>query len=166
MTCDLCFDGKHWKCHDPACGCNVCASGRAKATPLKREAVKKERVKREPRVRDRTGERARYYQSPVSPEQQKVRTWIGALTRFNTEQVTRIFEAKKAGVSISELAREFDTTRDKIRTVYNSPAAPPAGERPKRRPPMGAQRFTTIREEFDGNTWQVVYKKQWSNSSR
>lgn len=91
-----------------------------------------------------------------------MRSWIGVLTRFDTQQVTRIFEAKKAGITISELAREFDTTRDKIRTVYNCPAAPALGERG---PAKGAQRFTTIREEFDGERWTVAYRKQWSNSS-
>lgn len=161
VTCDFCFDGRHWKCRDINCGCDICALARRRVKlPPKREGKKR---KPDTRVRDRTGESARYYQSPVPAEQQKMRSSIGVLTRFNPQQVARIFEAKEQGVTISELAREFDTTRDKIRTVYNCPAAPALGERG---PVKGALRFTTIREEFDGERWTVAYKKQWSNSSR
>lgn len=160
MTCDDCFAGNHWRCR--GCECNICKSRRAKAPPVLRE-VKKVKVKK-PKVRDRTGERARYYQSPVSAEQRRLRDRLGVLTRFTPNEVERIFQAKATGVSISELAREFRTTRDKIRTVYNCKAAPEFV--PKAGPLVGALRFTTIREEFDGKCWQVAYRKQWSNSSR
>lgn len=117
-----------------------------------------------PPKRDRKGEHPKYYQSPVPVEQRRLRDRLGVFTRFTPEQVERIFQAKAAGISISELAREFQTTRDKIRTVYNCQAAPPLGERITR-PPVGALRFTTIREEYDGTQWQVAYQKRWSNSS-
>ncbi len=118
MTCDICFEGRHWKCGG-LCECNICALDKAR----KRKATKV-------RVRDRTGERARYYQSPLTPEQQQVKQRIGALTRFTNAEVDRIFEAKAGGRTISELARELGSTRDKVRTVYNCRVAPQLGTRP------------------------------------
>ena len=51
----------------------------------------------------------------------------GVATDFDSSTVEQIFEAKAAGQSISAVAHRLGTTRDKVRTIFNSPSAPPAG---------------------------------------
>lgn len=124
-SCEKCIDLKHYACagkRGGVCECNICGS-----TLLRDQKI----AKRSPRrKRDRRGERQRYYVSPLTSEQARLKSELGVLTHLSTDQVKAIFEGMKEGAYINELAKRLGCSRDMVRTVYRCAAAPPLGERP------------------------------------
>lgn len=118
MTCDNCFDSKHWKCHEN-CGCGYCYGEKPTSPKGKDRPPQKDMSLKRKAARSKRGLEARLIQERY-----------GVITKFSREQIQQIFDGKAAGQSMSELARTMGTTRDRVRTVYNSTKAPILGIKP------------------------------------
>jgi hypothetical protein len=122
MTCEKCIALKHYACagrRGGECACSVCGS------TLQRD---KKIVRRVPRRKPGASQYKR--KSTLTGQQLVVKEKYGIRTGFTPEQVELIFRRKETGGTmgtISAIARELGTTRDRVRTVYYSEASPEAG---------------------------------------
>lgn len=127
MTCDKCLQGRHIRCSGP-CSCNICAkrsSGNFVADEgnLLVKERKKARRQAQPRKVRVTPEGAK----AVMTDRQANKVKYGVWSDLNDDEIQKVFTLKAQGESLSEIARQLDTTRDKVRTIYHCPSAPEAG---------------------------------------
>lgn len=108
VTCSNCLRGDHLRC-SRNCVCSVC-----RRSPVQKKA----------RVTQGSRTTLSKRNPPAKSEwKYGVRTW------FTDAQVEEVFELKAAGKSIAEIARIMGVSRDRVRTMYNSPLAPALGVR-------------------------------------
>lgn len=117
MTCDKCIALKHYACagkRGGECTCSVCGSSIDRIKQL-----------RDPKPRKRKPEV--YKPQGPTTDRGKAKVKYGVRTDFTPEEIALVFQRKAEGGAlgtISAIARELGTTRDRVRTIFKAPTSP------------------------------------------
>lgn len=106
VTCDNCWDGKHYKCH--GCPCSVCkARGRFVLPPKPKPTPKKRTVSTKPRATKKPAVKR-------DPDASRVQTG-GPITAMTIEQRREVRALYVGGMKVPEIMATMGESRHHIR---------------------------------------------------